>query len=658
MDKFPDDPIAPDAQFKKLECLYKLGEYVELEQGLLAFKKQYPKNSTYTSLVHFLLAECRFFTSNYQQALDAYQMVLNSKPDKKISFFSQLGLARCRLELKQYDETQELLENITAENLPDDQQEAFLILKADLFMELKDFSSALAVWPKLQKIAVEPETKMRAFLGNGAALYNLGQYREAIGIYQQAKAISVSLSDELLDELHYELAWAFLKNGQFKEAIAEFQQAASYATDEMYKVAALCQMGDVYQDAQEYQKAIDVYDGILTKYPDTFYVDYAQYQLGFACLRLSKHEEAILAFQALLQNFPETKLKSQAIYFLSLGLFQNQDYRLAQETLQKYLPELKDKDLYIEALFILATSFYNLGEFAQAMNTFKRIIPQAHNKDIGLIQKAEYEIADCLYQLGKEKEALQKFKILRAKYPDSNLTPEITWWLGGYYSRKGNFNLARRYFSALIKDFPESALVADGYYAIGLLDQEEDKLDSALESLRKAMKLGSKNLAVQASIVIADILFQQEKFDESQALYEQVINGAPELSGLIYVKISRIYQSRGEFTRAIRLLRQAVSSASTKEAVKLQFKIARLYENKGDYSQAVEEYLKIPYLYPVDSRLIVKAYLDSAQIYENQDDFLKAKDIYLKVASMKVEEAKYAVERLEWIEEQIKLRSK
>ena len=86
----------------------------------------------------------------------------------------------------------------------------------------------------------------------------------------------------------------------------------------------------------------------------------------------------------------------------------------------------------------------------------------------------------------------------------------------------------------------------------------------------------------------------------------------------------------------------------------MQFKIARAYENKGDYYRAIEEYLKIPYLYPMDSQLTVKAYLSAAQIYENQEDWLAGRDIYLKVAAMDVEEAKYAQERLAWIDSQRK----
>jgi tetratricopeptide (TPR) repeat protein len=650
IDKFPKQPLAQDAQFKSLECLYNLKNYEKLKEEIAVFQKRYPHADAYTGSIHFLLAECNFYLDDYEQAIRQYKIALDSSPGQKIFSLSQLGLAWSYLNLKNYLDAQELLGVINPDNLSSEEKEALFLAKANLFTEIGNFKEAKQVWSELQDIATNPTTKIQAYLGEAETLYNLEQYPQSIDVYQEAKDVSEDLPSQILDKLHYGLAWAFLKNGQFKEAIGEFQKAASFASDEIIRVAAMCQVGDTYQDAEDYEMAIQVYDQILGDYPDSFYVDYVQYQLGIACLRSSRYDEAILAFRTLLLNFPNSKLKTKAVYSLALGLFQKQDYQGCGEALQKYMPELKDEDLRVEAMYLLATSLYNSGKYSEAMGIFKQVI--RGTEDIKIIQKAEYEIADCLFQMGKEKEALQRFKSLRSKYPDSTLSPEVTWWLGGYYFRKGNLELSRRYFSTLIMDFPRSGLVADGYYALGLLDQEEDELDSAIENLNKAIKFGSRDLVVQASIAIANILVQKDRLDEAETIYKEAIKKSPSLAGTIYPKISLIYEKKSDFDNAIIFYHKALSLVSMKEASGLQFKIARAYEQKGAYQQAIEEYLKIPYMYPADSRLIVKAYLSGAQIYENQNDFLKAKDIYLKIASMDVEEAKYAKERLDWIDNQ------
>ncbi|MFH1678484.1 MAG: tetratricopeptide repeat protein, partial [Candidatus Omnitrophota bacterium] len=523
----PDGPLAQDAHFKNLECLYNLKNYEALKKEILVFQNKYPVNKTYTSRIHFLLAECSFYLDDYKGAIQEYQTAINDCSDKKIISLSQLGLAWSYLKTNNYIDAGNLLNSINADDLINEAQEGFLLAKANLFIQAQDLQGALEIWLRLQKIAVSLTIKMQAYLGRAETLYNLERYPEAIDVYQEAKNISSGCPSELLDKLYYGLAWAFLKNGQFREAIVEFQKAASLASGEIIKVAALCQVGDTYQDAEEYPQAIQVYNQILKDYPKSFYVDYVQYQLGLVCLRLSRYEDAILAFRTLLLNFPKSKLYPKAIYSLALGFFQKQDYQGSLQALRKYMPDLKNNEIEAESLYLMATSFYNLGNFPEAMNIFKQVIRKTD--DIKIIQKAEYEIADCFYQMGNEKEAMGRFKALRSKYSDSALSPEVTWWLGGYYFRKGDLALSRRYFSSLIRDFPKSGLLADGYYALGLLDQEEEKLDSALDNFKKAIESGSRDIKAQANIAIADILIERDEFDEAEAAYREAIKNSPAL---------------------------------------------------------------------------------------------------------------------------------
>ena len=57
-----------------------------------------------------------------------------------------------------------------------------------------------------------------------------------------------ALPPEMADKLHYGLAWAYLKEGEFKSAIEEFRKIASQSQDKIVKIAALCQVGDAFQE--------------------------------------------------------------------------------------------------------------------------------------------------------------------------------------------------------------------------------------------------------------------------------------------------------------------------------------------------------------------------------------------------------------------------
>ncbi|MDD4940020.1 MAG: tetratricopeptide repeat protein, partial [Candidatus Omnitrophica bacterium] len=91
-----------------------------------------------------------------------------------------------------------------------------------------------------------------------------------------------------------------------------------------------------------------------------------------------------------------------------------------------------------------------------------------------------------------------------------------------------------------------------------------------------------------------------------------------------------------------------------KEVALIQFKIAETLQAQGGTDEAIGEYLKVTYLYSENNDLAVKALLRVAAIYEDKEDFKEAMNIYRRVNTMDVQEAKFAEERMDWINAHIK----
>ena len=77
-----------------------------------------------------------------------------------------------------------------------------------------------------------------------------------------------------------------------------------------------------------------------------------------------------------------------------------------------------------------------------------------------------------------------------------------------------------------------------------------------------------------------------------------------------------------------------------------------MQETLGKPQEAVQAYLKIPYLFPNEKMWTVKSYLRIARIFENMQDWENAKIVYNKIIEYGTEEAKFAQERLDWIDRQ------
>ncbi len=647
-EKFPAE--AQDASFKIIECLYNLKEYAKLKARLGNYIKIYASDNMKMPYMYFYLAEAEYYLNNFQAAIDDYSKVMQNSRDERLVGLSRLGQAWSHLKLKQYDLAEGAFGKIKISALEKPGRDVLLLGRAVLLFETARFSEAKNMYDELIQVAPEAVILMQAYLGKGDAFYKMAEYADAKNTYKAAldRVVPEALPGEIIDRLHYGLAWAFLKEGEFKEAISEFQKIAKNTEDKVVKVSALCQIGDTYQDSGDYAKALDAYDAILKDYPDSFYGDYVQYQVGLTLLKSSNYDGAIMSFLAFKKKFPDSKLLDDVVYALGLAYFQKQDYRASREVFVDFTSRFKGSSIMPQAMYLLGTSLFNLGKYQDAIEVFKNIAREyAH--DLETVQKAEYEIADCYYQMGEEKEAMSRFKTLRAKYPDSSLTPEIMWWLGEYYYRHNDLDLARRYFSSLIRDFPKSGLIADAYYVLGSIAQEESKYPEAIDYFKKVMGLGRTDLSGQAIIATGDIYSKQDNTGLALSTYQDAVKQYPNLGGLIYPKIAGLFYRGGNYADSLEFYRKSLDIVPVKEMPEVQFKIAEILEAQGKTEEAIEEYLRVTYLYSDNSDSGTKAFLRLAKIYEDRENFAEALNIYNKISVTGVPEAKYAKERIEWI---------
>lgn len=619
-EKFPKEPQSKDAGFKIIECLYNLKKYSELRNKVNPYFKLYANDSLRLSYLYFYLAESEYYLNNFEDAANNYLKSSQVTADDKVRALAKLGLAWANLKLKKYKEAEDAFADIKQSNLDKKSMDILLLGRGVLMSRSNRVYESKKIYGQLISESSDPLILAQAYLGKADALYNLAEYVQAAKVYKEGldKIDKDSAPAELLDKLRYNLGLAYIKQGQLKAAIEELNVVARSSQDEEVKVGAFSQVGDAYQESGEFAKAEEVYANILKDYPNSPYADYAQYQLGLAQLKKGDLTTAISTFKLMLKNYARSSLFGNAVYSLGLVYFQKGDYLAGCDIFSRFKNELKDSPLASQALYMLGTSFLNLNKPDEALKVFKSI-PKLYPQDTELLQKTEYEIADCYYKLGQEKEAIARFKLLRAKYPDSKLTPEIMWWLGQYYYQHDDLNLARRYFNSLSKDFPDSNLTGDAFYALGLTFSDEGKPEQAADNFRMAIKLGPAQLRAQATAALAESYYKIQDYEQAKLFYQK-----------------------------------SLELANVSEVADLQFSLAEVLEAKGEFDAAIGLYLKVSDLYPDAPQLFVRALLRAAKIYEDKEEFIEALKLYKQIVEKQTEEAKFAQERIDWISANVK----
>jgi len=614
-EKFPKEPQSKDAAFKVIECLYNLKEYSELRKKIKPCFKLYANDAQRLSYLYFYLAESDFYLDNLEEACVNYLKSSKTANDDKVGALARLGLAWSNLKLKRYGEAEEAFTDIKQSDLDKKSMEIMLLGQALLMFQTNRVYESKKIYDQLISASSDSLISAQAYLGKADALYNLAEYAAAAKVYKEGlnKIDKDSVPAELVNKLRYNLGLAYIKQGELDSAKEEIEKSVGTSGDQEVRVQGLSQIGDAYQDMGELTKAIEIYAKILKDYPDSSHGDYVQYQLAAAQLKNDDYNAAIRSFKLVAKNYAQSGLLDDALYSRGLAYFKKGDYLGGLEIFSRFQKEFRDSELAGQALYMLGLSFLNLGKVSEALSVFGDIL-RLNPQDAGLLQKAEYEIADCYYKLGREREALDRFKLLRSRYPDSKLTSQVLWWLGRYYYQHGDLNLAARYFSSLAGDFPESDLAGDAFYALGLTFSDEGDLKAASDNFKMAATLGNGGLKSRALAALGDIYCREGKFDEAKSAYFR-----------------------------------ALEEAGDKDSADMHFGLAEAFEGCSEFDAAIQQYLKAASLYIENVQLFSRALLRAAKLYEDREDFKEALNIYKRIIRKGVPEAGFAQERIDWI---------
>jgi len=654
----PTHQLTEDAGFKLAESEYNLRKYDEAINLFKNYILKYPKSTRHAES-YFYIAESYYYLENSLLAITYYAKSSEIAYDHRLILMAKVSLGWSYLKISKYKLSQQYFDealkySIEKNILSDD----VYLGQASLYTEMEMPEEALKAYDQLTKIFPNSSRLTNAYLGKANILYLLKKYDQAIENYHLliAKYGEDDQDDETLEKAYFGLAWSYLKAGNIDQSINTFQTIKDKTSNKTVKISALTQIGDAYQDIEEYEKALEIYDQILTIYPESLYSDYVQYRQGIALLKLDHIDSATLSFQTLVNNFPESKYLKEVKYYLAVAYFKKGDWYSAIDQILNFVQHLPSNSEFLaESYYILASSYFNLNDHQTAKNTFEKIIKNFPEQST-LIKNSNLYLAKCLYLLDKKQKALKMFNFLIEKYPQSEIGEESILWVADHYINENNNQEAIAYYKKFIKDYAKSPKISVVYYELGQTYYANDDLESAIDAFNLVKNTPDPNIYAKAKLATAEILSKNINPKSAIEVYQNIISTSPEFKRDAYVKIAEIQKNDKDIDKSIESYKMALNSAQLSSRIvkaELQFSIGDSYELKLDAEKAIEEYMKVFYLYPNNKQWVIKSYLRIARLFEDHDQWEKARKIYDKIIELKTEESKYAVERLEWIAQNV-----
>lgn len=615
------------------------------EQGnfpeVIAVAKEYLQSTPESKAkdqIYFYIAGSYREKNQPEKAISYYNLSLaeTKNPDLRDLIYQGLGLAY--LDQGKNALAKRTIDRITNNQLRVFSQGLYYFKNNDYIPALESFSSYISSYPEGQYLA-------KAYLTKADILYEMGRINDSASLYQRVLEKFPAKKDASIQNMaHYGLAWCYLKKGDFQRAIAEFENTLKYAQAPGLKLSAKIQIADAYQEAEEFQKALDIYNRILNDYPRNYYSDYIQFQLANIFLKQRMLDKAFLAFSNLTQNFPASRLLPEAKYYKAVIYFAQAEYIKTQIKLENLMEKHPTAKIIPEAKYLYAKSYFNQKDYEKALEILKECRTEYRNLPIG--QLAYIDTGLAYLNLEEFKKAKNIYTEFLRIYPRSEYRNSVALYLGGIYEKEDNFNQAERHYQSVAKDASDPISQQKAWLSLGHLAWNRKNLEEAEKYFKKGTNT-STYIGLRNKLYLAKIYQAKNQSEAALALYQELIDSETSLTAAALANKAFLLMEKGAYPDAIKAFRKALTEGLSSAEILFSLGVCLERENQPD--AALEKYFKLIYSYPDAIEHKTKTYFRIAGIYENQRNLSQARQAYQKIIDLDVEESRIAEKRLERI---------
>ncbi len=294
---YPDDKLAPQAQFGLSQALTQAGRSAEAKVELDKFKQKYPELKNMGEYVDFLVPKNEFDSGQYPPALDGFKKFVSQTKDAELKQTGQFYIGACYYALQRFAEAR------------------------DAFAQfLKDYPAG----------ALAPDALFRL----GRANFEISQrtddpkvkqasLMEAVRCFEEIR--SKKLKPDLLPDVTFQLGYLYsfladFDKSNLEKGVAAFQDYAAKWPDQPLTCEALFQSGELLLKMSKIDEAVTALKKVVAQFPDTNYGPSAAFEIGRAYAIAKRHDEMIAALHAYVEKYPTHARVNDALFAIAADL--------------------------------------------------------------------------------------------------------------------------------------------------------------------------------------------------------------------------------------------------------------------------------------------------------------------------------------------------
>ncbi len=187
------------------------------------------------------------------------------------------------------------------------------------YFAMENYNLAVAMSQRLMRDFPESTFADQAMLQQADAFRAQGKLPDAIRLYGSILRLNES---PLKGEAQFGIAETYEKMAEdaavtqseslYERAFVEYHKVYEQFPDSGRVGDAVAKMANFYYKKQDYSRAIDVFENVLSDYPDANFLDVILFNYGRCLFRLDRKAEARKMFDQLINEFPESAVAGEA----------------------------------------------------------------------------------------------------------------------------------------------------------------------------------------------------------------------------------------------------------------------------------------------------------------------------------------------------------
>ncbi|GGA91951.1 tetratricopeptide repeat protein [Puia dinghuensis] len=428
------------------------------------------------------VADCYYMNRDYKTALAMYNRVVSySWPASDYATFQKAMIAGVTSGKQKID-----LLNTIARLYPTSSLSADVNMEvASTYLAGEQYREALPYLKNVLHTSGADALKPRAYLRSGIAWYNLNNNDEALKQYDSllrqypnspeaqegldnaktiyveegrtseyvnfAKGMGVEVSASQEDQLAYEEAEVQFNNGNFPGAVQRFESYLAKFPDGKYSLEANYYKSEIYFSQKEWAKAVVGYAVVADRAPNKFGEKSLLQAATLYFFNLKDYANAEKYFSKLKDFASSEANKLEAMRGLLRSQYQLQKWPDAVANAKDLLNQKGiSTDDRVLANMAIAKSYQVNNQCDQALQYFRTaagLTKSAYSAE------ARYQIADCLFHAGQNKDAEKAaFEVINKSGSYEEWVTKAYLLLGDiYFAEKDYFNAKATYQSIVEK---------------------------------------------------------------------------------------------------------------------------------------------------------------------------------------------------------------